>query len=303
MSNQLDILLWGIYFCDLIFTSLPDIPKLGAEIYSRDFTMIPGGCYNTAFAMQRLGLRVGWACDFGNDLFSQFVLERVRSEGIDARLFTYHPRPVRRITAVFSFSHDRGFISFIDEIEQTSAVPLIKQYQPRCLLLPHLYFGDEYKDLFTAARQNNTLIFMDCQSTDVTMETPGVKEALSSVDIFSPNESEALQLTGTSNVAEALTLLSQFTSTVVIKIGSQGAIAQSGSHFIHVPALAVQVADTTGAGDCFNAGFLYAYLIQGAPLERCLRAGNYCGGVSTTSFGGSAIPDVAQIEDYMEQIE
>jgi sugar/nucleoside kinase (ribokinase family) len=303
MSDQLDILLWGIYFCDLIFTGLPHNPRLGAEIYSRDFTMIPGGCYNTAVALHRLSLRVGWACDFGNDLFSQFVLERARSEGIDTRLFTYHPYPVRRITTAFSFAHDRGFISFTDEVDQTSAIPFIERYQPQCLLLPHLHLGERYKDLFTAAHQNNVLIFMDCQSIDVTLDTLGVKQALRSVDIFSPNQTEALQLTGARGVEDALAILSQFTPIVVIKTGSEGAIAQSGNDIIQVPSLAVQVVDTTGAGDCFNAGFLYAYLVKKASMKKCLQAANYCGGISTMAVGGSSIPDVKQMEEYLKQIE
>ncbi len=299
MSDQLDILVWGIYFCDLIFTGLPHIPKLGAEVYGDDFTMIPGGCYNTAVALHRLSMKVGWACDFGNDLFSQFVLERARDEGINTHLFTHHPYPVRRITAAFSFAHDRGFISFTDEVDQTSAIPFIEKYQPQCLLLPHLHFGERYEDLFAAAQQNNVLIFMDCQSIDATLETPGVKQALRSVDIFSPNQTEALQLTGASGVDEALSQLSQYSPTVVIKTGSEGAIARSGDEIVHAPALEVQVVDTTGAGDCFNAGFLYAHLIQKVPIERCLQAANYCGGISTMAAGGSSIPDVRQMEEYL----
>lgn len=303
MSDQLDILLWGIYFCDLIFTGLAEIPKLGGEVYSREFSLIPGGCYNTALALYRLGLCAGWACDFGDDLFSHFVLQRAREAGIDTRFFTYHPYPVRRITAAFSFSHDRGFISFIDEIEQTSAIPLIKQYKPQCLFLPHLHYGEKYQDIFATAKQESAMIFMDCQSIDITLDTPGVREAISSVDIFSPNQAEALQLTGADSVEGALAILAQSAPMVVIKTGMQGAIAQQGNEVIRSPALNIQAVDTTGAGDCFNAGFLYAYLIRKLPLDKCLVAANYCGGISTTDVGGSAIPEVKQLEEHLKRIE
>jgi hypothetical protein len=144
VSSGYDILLWGIYFCDLIFTGLPEIPRLGAEVFGSSFDMAPGGPFTTTVAMHRLGLCVGWVCDFGNDFFSQFILGAAKREGIDSSLFQIHPFPVRRVSAAFSFSHDRGFVSFMDDVEQTSAIPLIEKHRPRCVFLPHLHYGDVY---------------------------------------------------------------------------------------------------------------------------------------------------------------
>ena len=300
MSGRYDILLWGIYFCDLIFTGLPEVPRLGAEIFGTNFDMTPGGPFTTSVAMRRLGLRVGWMCDFGDDFFSQFILEAARQEGIDDSLFQIHPFPVRRVSAVFSFAHDRGFVSFMDDVEQTSPIPLIERYRPGCLFLPHLHYGERYTALFAAARRHGTIVFMDCQGTEATLKTPGVVEALRSADIFAPNQTEALQLTGAAKVEEALARLAELTPLVIIKLGGEGAIAQLDGQVVHAPAIEVNVVDTTGAGDCFNAGFLYGYL-RGRPLETSLRLANVCGGLSTTAVGcrGSA-PTAKQLEEYLE---
>jgi sugar/nucleoside kinase (ribokinase family) len=298
-----DILLWGMHFCDLIFSGLPEVPRLGAEIFSSGFNLTPGGPFTTTVAMRRLAMRVGWMCDFGNDLFSRFILEAAQREGLDDSLFQHHPFPVQRVAAVFSMSQDRGFISFMDNIEQTSAIPLLKEHRPRCLFLPHLHYGDMYTDLFAAARQNGAMIFMDCQSTAATLDTPGVVAALRSVDIFAPNDVEALQLTGAATVEQALARLAEFTPLVIIKLGAEGAIAQTDEQLVRVPAIPVEAVDTTGAGDCFNAGFLYGYLRRSALLEICLQFGNICGGLSTTAIGGAtAAPTAAQVEDYRADI-
>jgi fructose-1-phosphate kinase PfkB-like protein len=53
----------------------------------------------------------------------------------------------------------------------------------------------------------------------------------------------------------------------------------------------------TGAGECFNAGFLYGHL-RGLPLDASLRCGNICGGLSTTARGGVAAPWAAQVEEW-----
>jgi sugar/nucleoside kinase (ribokinase family) len=297
MRTDYDILLWGIYFCDLIFSDLPEEPRLGAEIFSSTFEMTTGGPFTTVVALHRLGLKVGWVCDFGNDSFSQFVLAAARQERIDTSLFQLHPFPVRRISAVFSQLNDRGFISFMDDLPQSSAIPFIEKHHPRCVFLPHLHYGKQYDALFAAARRRDTTVFMDCQSTDATLATPGVVEALQAVDIFAPNETEARQLTGATLVEDALAHLAEYTTLVIVKLGPGGAIARTNQQVVHIPAIEVTVADTTGAGDCFNAGFLYGYL-RGATIEECLHLGNICGGLSTTAVGGRAAPTAAQVESY-----
>jgi len=82
---------------------------------------------------------------------------------------------------------------------------------------------------------------------------------------------------------------------VVNMCGERGGVARAGATTWRSPALAVEVRDTTGAGDCFNAGFLYGYL-GGHDLEGCLRRGNICGGLATVSRGKDSLPTVAQVE-------
>jgi sugar/nucleoside kinase (ribokinase family) len=84
----------------------------------------------------------------------------------------------------------------------------------------------------------------------------------------------------------------------VVKRGGAGAIGRAGGIAASAPALAVEVRDTTGAGDCFNAGFLYAYL-RNYPLDMCLRCGNICGGLATTADRNNALPSLGQLEQWL----
>ena len=119
MTKQFDVLLTGAYFCDMVFNGLPEMPQLGRDVFSSSFDMVAGGVFYTAQALQRLGVRAGWLCDVGNDLFSRFIIESAEAEGIDTSLFRHHERPLRRIAAAFSFAHDRGFVSYMDELPDT----------------------------------------------------------------------------------------------------------------------------------------------------------------------------------------
>ncbi len=290
-----DVLLEDGYFCDLIFTGLPEMPRLGAEFFSRGFEMVPGANFYYVTALSRLGLRVGWSCNFGNDVFSQFVLAAARREGIDDCLFKVHNFPIRNVTVSISFPEERAFVSFADEFQSPPLLPLIKQFRPRCVLRGSLEIGPAHLELVAAGREVGALYFMECQSHRSSLKQPEVVEALRAVDIFAPNAQEAIDLTGAATVEAALAQLAELTPLVVIKLGREGAIARQGKQIVFAPGLPVNVIDTTGAGDCFNAGFLYGYL-RGYDLEDCLRCGNICGGLSTTAYGARAVPTAEQLE-------
>ena len=298
MPRDYDVLLLGGYYFDLIFNGLPEVPRLGADLFGTDFDNVPGGCFRTAMASLRLGLRAGWLCNFGNDLFSRFVLEMAESRGLDTSLFRRHPFPIRRVSVSFSFVHDRGFISYVDPVQPPSphdTVDVIEQHRPRAVLISSLAYGPDQAALVAAARAAGSLVYMDCQSSAATLALPELCDAIRRVDIFSPNESEALYLTGAPSVEAALEQLAGLAPLVVIKRGAAGAVARRGAEVLSAPALPVTVCDTTGAGDCFNAGFLYGHL-AGRPLQDCLRRGNICGGLATVSRDTGTLPTAAEVE-------
>jgi sugar/nucleoside kinase (ribokinase family) len=296
MTDTYDVLQLGSYFCDLIFTGLPELPRLGLDLFGSDFDMVPGAGFRTAVALKRLGVRAAWPCDFGDDFFSRFVLDAAAHEGLDTRLFRVLPVPLRRVSVSFSFQHDRGFISHVDHYPPQDPAALVALHRPRAVLISHIAYGDAHAALVAAARAAGTLVYMDCQSDAATLATPGVREAIAAVDVFAPNAAEAMYLTGAATAEEALDVLAGIAPLVIVKRGADGAIARAGAGgVVHAPALRVDVCDTTGAGDCFNAGFLYAHL-AGRSLETALRCGNICGGLATTCRGVEALPTAEQVE-------
>jgi sugar/nucleoside kinase (ribokinase family) len=296
--SKYDILTFNAYFFDLIVTGLTEVPRLGMDLFGEAMAVRAGGTFNTVRAMHRLGLKVGWVCDFGNDLFSQFVLSEIRQEAIDTSLFRMHDHPVRSFSLAFSFAHDRGFISYIDPVEPYDRIPYLLEYRPSILMLCSLEYGAQSMGLVDAAHQIGTAVYMDCQATGASLETPGVVEMLRSVDAFLPNASEARQLTGTADSESALQTLAELAPLVVIKLGSEGALASYRGCRFFSPGIKTDVVDTTGAGDCFNAGFVFGRL-QDKGIEACLRLGNICGGLSTTDHGTVATPTLEQIENYL----
>src|SRR5690349_19325767 len=141
MNSCYDILVFGEYYCDLIVTGLPELPRLGADIAGTGMGIEAGGAFNAVRALHRLGTRVGRASNLGNDLFSQYVLSEVRKEGIDTSLLRLHNHPVRMFSLSFSYTHERGFISYVDPLEDLGRPRLIRENPPRGVLLTGLEFG------------------------------------------------------------------------------------------------------------------------------------------------------------------
>ncbi len=300
MSFSGSVMVLGDYFCDFILTGLKDVPRLAADVFGDELVITPGGGYITATGLHRLGINVEWVADLGNDMLSQFVLAEARREGLSERLFRLHDKRLRKLSFSFSFTHDRGFISYCDPHLARLPVELVEERRPAWVVNPPLNGEPETHAFLEAVHRRGGRVYLDCQYVGGdTLNTPGLADMLRAADIFAPNRSEAQQLTGARSAEEALARLMEFSPIVVIKCGADGALAGACGQTWHAPALAVNVVDTTGAGDCFNAGFLAAH-VRGESIETCLRWGNISGGLSTTCLGGTAgAPTLTQLQEWL----
>lgn len=285
---QYDVLSLGDYYIDYIFTGLPSFPELGKEVFSQKFAAVPGGSFNSVVAMHRLGLKVGWAGDFGNDSFSVQVMEAAKKEGLDCSLFVIHKQSLQKITVSASYADDRAFISYCDpDTSLPAGIKRLPTTSARVLFLPGLYVGSFFEAGSKIARLKGMKLVMDGNSSHETLvNTPGLKKALSLLDVFLPNAREARRMTGLDDIEAAIRQLGELCRLVVVKDGANGSYACQNKTLTHASGMKVEPVDTTGAGDCFNAGFITAWL-EGKPLEACLKWGNVVGALSTMELGGT----------------
>jgi sugar/nucleoside kinase (ribokinase family) len=300
--DSCDVLLDGGYFSDLVFTGLPEFPRLGHEIYSRDFHLVPGGAYNTAVALQRLGMKTAWPCHFGSDPFSQHVKTSAISEGLDPAFFSDMEESSLHLTVAFSFEEERAFLSYSDPVPETPLVKWIDELRPTWLCVSHLAFGQKYRETFEAAHTWGTRIFMDCQAHNRSIHDPQIIDTLRLVDVFAPNAEEARQLTGLDDIEKVLDLLAGYVPLVIIKLGKEGCICRQENEEMRAPGIHVQVMDTTGAGDNFNCGFLCGQVREFSLMDS-LRMANICGGLSTQGYGGTTTsPTFNQVKHFLDKL-
>ena len=285
-ENKTEVFLVGRYFSDLIFTGLPELPRLGHEVYSRELHLVPGGVFTPAVALTRLGVNVLWPCVFGSDPFSQFVSERALAERVDDSHFSTSETPSFRITTAFSYQGERAFLSYVDPLPSYEYGDLIRETRPRWLYITHLLLGQPLLSLVSAAKDAGAQVIMDCQAHDHSISEPRVREALGMVDLFSPNAAEARRMTGKTEISDCLDDLASYTPAVIIKDGKHGCQYRSGDEHLQVASIPVDVRDSTGAGDNFDSGYLYGVL-RGYDTPTILRIANICGALSAEGIGGT----------------
>lgn len=294
--EKFDILVVGDYCLDFVFTGLPSMPELGKEIVGTGFIQTPGGACNSVIAMHRLGLKVGWLTNFGTDSYSQFILDEIRKEGIAEDYFLFHNKPHRQVTVSLSYPKERAFIAYYDPDPLIrSEVRNLPRASGKSLYSPGFYLGKEFDLLLPLIKAKNWKLIMDGNTNEAhTLEEKQVVRVLKSLDLFLCNAREARWMTGKEDLESAIVSLGTYVPEVIIKNGAQGSLGWKAGKLTHTSAIKIKSVDTTGAGDCFNAGFLKIWL-SGGSQEEAMKWGNIVGGLSTAAPGG--IGQVIRCED------
>jgi len=272
------------------------VPVWGqAEQFVDDYCLELGGSagiFATQFA--RLGGRVGLYGTVGNDLFGRYLRERLTGLGIATEHVSTSGRFKTPVGLGLIRKDDRAMFTYqgcLQEItfEAVDASGLLAQ-------APHLHIASyflldalrpHWPEVLPGLRERGMTVSLDTNwSPDGNWGA--AREILGYVDVFLPNEEEALRISGRDSVEDAGKWLGDRVKLAVIKRGARGALAFESGSRVELAGVALDeasIADTTGAGDNFDAGFLHAWL-KGAPLARCMELGIRCGTSSLRCMGG-----------------
>jgi sugar/nucleoside kinase (ribokinase family) len=295
MTRDYDLVVLGELNVDLILTG-DTRPVWGQhEKLVDDARLVPGGSSMIfACGAARLGLRTAYVGVVGDDVFGAFMRDHLRSAGIDTRHVVVDPEV--RTGATIHLARpdgDRAMLTYLGSIaalraEQVDPALLgaTRFVHAGCYFLQHgLQPG--LPDLFRRARAAGATTSLDTNWDPDERWQSGLAEVLRETDIFLPNAAEALHISGEPDLPAALRRLSEDVGLVVIKNGADGAIAARGDQQLALRPPRVDVVETTGAGDSFDAGFVAA-LARDLPLRESLAVALACGSLSTRAVGGTA---------------
>ena len=306
MKMRWDAVTVGQIYIDHVFSGLLNWPAPGEEVFTQNYLReLGGGAAITACGLGRLGRKTAVFGVVG-EVEGEWIRQRLSDFGVDAsNLKEAHGSS--GVTVSVSVRQDRSFYSYAgtnDLLDDYLSSPeLVTQLQQA----RHVHFAvpldRHHAELLLPALKSAGC----CISLDVGWQPEWYlkQENLQTcreIDYFLPNRKEAEYLTGKQPAREVLLGLEELGFThVVVKMGAEGAAIHANGDMLQVPSPDIEVIDTTGAGDAFDAGLIDAVL-DGADSLETLRRAAACGALSTRTAGAlKGLATRTELETVYEQ--
>jgi len=285
-----------------MITHVGDFPSPGQTVQGLSFAVTPGGKgANQAVALARLGACVSLVGAVGDDALGRNYLAVLDSEGVDRSMVkTWADETTGTATILVARGGENQIVivpGANGRVSPAALPPWGQVFQNTTTLLLQLEVPlDTVEAAARAARNRGVRVILDPAPA-----RPLPPELLKSVDILTPNQTEATLLSGYDASTEAgvqraaEALLSTGVGLIIVKAGPRGAYVASPSGLVHVPGFRVDTVDTVAAGDSFNAGLAFA-LGQGDAPETAMRFANAVAALSTTKPGAqAAMPRLSEV--------
>jgi len=279
---------------DLVLNEFKDFPEIGKEIVARNHFMDIGGSGGIFSAvLSKLGIRTYITSKISNDFLGQFLISKLKDYGVITDKLVIKKSGETGITINLSYKKDKYQISSLNLVSSLNADEVMFENIED---IGHVHFSSyymmknlkaDYVKLINDIKSNykNVTFSLDTNDDPENKWGEEIYRILGNIDVFLANKKEALQITKESNIKDALNKLGRVVKTVVIKLGSEGYIARDGENYYSGDQLSVNFKDSTGAGDNFDAGFIYGY-IDNLNIEKSLKIANICGAKSVEYLGG-----------------
>ena len=307
MADQVSVLVVGSINMDLVVRS-PRLPAPGETLLGEGFATSPGGKgANQAVAAARLGGRSRLIGRIGADTFGQALRKNLTAEGVDCRdLIETDGAPTGVAIIIVDARGENSIVVagganllvtpddvFGRDEAFAQADVVVLQLE---LALPTV------RAAVDLAKRHGCKIVLDPAPA-----SGRLPEALFEVDVISPNVTEAEILTGSRTGEEradkniALDLIARGAAAAVLKLGPRGAmVVTAEGQMARIPTYAVEVVDTTAAGDAFTAALAMG-VAEGRDAIEAAKFANAAGALACTKFGAqSAMPTLGEVRILME---
>lgn len=307
---RLDVVGLGEICVDYVIR-VKEFPQPDEKIFMLNSSTFAGGVTaNFVVAISRLGGKAGFIGGVGEDSYGSFLIDTLRREGVDISCLKVYGE--RRTAVNFLLVNDVGEKVIIQDPNLLENVPgeeyidsRVASYikDSKVLHTTAIKFEPTLKAV-KIARDGGVTVSFDMEKHVVdTYGWDRLVELLRYTDILMPNKLGLRTLTGRGDLLDAARqLLDKGPRLVVVTMGGEGSIAVTTSKVVRVPAFKIKPVDTTGAGDAFNAAFIYAHVIKGLDLEESSIFANAAAAIKCLKMGAqSGLPKLEDVMRFLEE--
>lgn len=296
MTSQLDapaagadLLFAGDIYCDLVFAGV-EAPEVGAEVFASDFALSPGGVANRAVAAARAGASALLLSRLGDDPLGRELRVLLDAEPrLDTSWIEQVPGWQTPVSASLTSANNRSFITYARDLAPLSLPTELGPTELGPIGAVHVSVAEELPGWVAELRAAGTIVVGGVGWDSTGVWCPSVLDRLSEVDVFVPNDAEAMRYTRTASAPEAAERLADHVPLAVVTRGRDGVVAvdSAAGVVVDLPAVPVEVLDPTGAGDVFVATFMAARVHEDWDLATQLRFAGLNASLSVTGLGGA----------------
>lgn len=281
-------------------------PRIVSQVVTKSIRFAAGGgAANTGGALAKLGVPTGVFSKVGDDANGAFLLRELGGCGVDTSGIRVSPGESTPFT--FVGIHPDGERTFIHtpgtnltfspaDVDREALLAADYLLYHDCWVLPK-FDGAPGAELLAEARRRGLVTLLDeCWGLGPNRST--FETMLPFCDYVLPSFDDMLAIyPGLSTEEVAGKLLEKGARTAIIKLGSEGCLVCRGTEMTRVGAFPATVADTTGAGDCWNAGFIAALSHGEEDVLAAAEFGNACASFCIGSVGGTTgVPDYLSVK-------
>ncbi len=294
---QVDLVGVGLNATDTV-VQLTEFPKSGSKVeYVSRSIMLGGQVASTVVACQSWGLKTRYVGKLGDDEAARMHTQAFADLGAEARIVTVPNTASLHNVILLDASGDRTVLCQRDERMVLQPEELRREWIVNARML-HI-------DGHDVAAATQAAVWAHQAGVPVTADLddpyPGIDDLLANIDYLVVNHDFSTRLMNDSNLEHSLRKMQARYNCrmTAATLGEHGVLAWDGRQFLHSAAYCVPVADTTGAGDIFRAGFIYG-LLNDWPLDRILDFSCAAGAMNCTAAGArGGIRPVAAVEQLM----
>jgi sugar/nucleoside kinase (ribokinase family) len=260
-----------------------------------------GSCAIFACQCAKLALKTSVIGTVGHDVIGKLIVDRLEESGVDVSHVIWRDDVTSSLGVAMCRENTRAIFSCVEGLDATEyeQIPTVYLESTR-----HIHIGSYFllkkmqpffPEIIKIVQSAGGTVSLDTNWDPSERWDDGVLDILPKVDLFLPNENELCAIMREEDVETALRKASKIVGLCVVKCGRDGAMCLVGDKLIHFKTDDVPVKDTVGAGDSFDAGFLYGWL-NGYAVEKCGHIGTLCAMGNILASGGiNGQPRIDQI--------